>query len=73
MEKYMKYYVIGIGLFVWFSQSIGLAQAAPFKKDEIIHDMENVNVCTYVIYQFNVLDRENTNGTALARPVKIIL
>ena len=37
----MKYYVIGIGLFVWFSQSIGLAQAAPFKKDEIKHDAEH--------------------------------
>jgi len=37
----MKYYVISIGLFIWFSQSIGLAQAAPFKKDEIKHDAEH--------------------------------
>jgi hypothetical protein len=42
-------------------------------KDVIIHAMENVNVCTDVIYLFDVLDRENTNGTAFSRPVKIIL
>ena len=63
----MKYYVIGMGLFVWFSQSIGLAQAAPFNKDEIIHDAEH-----YILLEENgerwaTEDKQNVERLAQIR------
>ena len=63
----MKYYVIGIGLFVWFSQSIGLAQAAPFKKDEIIHDAEHYILLEENAERWATEDEQNVERLAQIR------
>ena len=63
----MKNYVIGIGLLVWFSQGIGLAQAELYTKDEIKHDAEHYVLLKEHGKRWADEDKNNANRLAQLR------